>query len=383
MITRKTFLKSVAGAVAVAGLGGGVAEAAAGGPHRLRGGVAYDTGVLHAAGEPLSRARWSRRRLEQEIRVIADGLHCPSITAFGTEIGRLTETTAAALGRGMEVYVQPRLYDHPQDEVLEHMAESARQAERQRDGADVKFVAGCEHLLFTPGIVPGATFQERIANIGEIPPGEWPKIMERLSDFLARAADVVRRNFRGRITYAAIGGAEQIDWNLFDIVGIDYYQYFATDAEYTKDLAPYRRWNKPVVVLEFGACTFTGAAQAGGMGWDIVDRDQEPPRIKPGHVRNEHEQARHLTRLLRVFGAAGIQGAHAYTFIAPGLPHHPSRPEYDYDMASYSLVKTLRERHHDEESPYRFEPKRSFTAMARHNRGQAGIFTGPASETGQ
>ncbi|EMD26796.1 hypothetical protein [Amycolatopsis azurea] len=381
MITRKTFLRSVAGAVAVAGLGGGMAEAA--GRPRLRGGVAYDTGVLHAAGDPLSRVRWSRRQLEHEIRVVADDLRCPSITAFGTDIGRLTETTAAALRRGMEVYVQPRLYDHPQDEVLEHLAESARQAERQRDGDDVKFVTGCEHLLFTPGIVPGATFQERIANMDKIPPEEWPKIMDRLADFLGRAADVARRNFRGRITYASIGGAEPVDWTLFDIVGIDYYPYFATDAEYTKDLAQYRKWDKPVVVLEFGSCTFTGAAQAGGMGWDIVDNDHEPPRIKPGHVRNEREQAGHIARLLGVFGTAGIHGAHVYTFIAPGLPHHPTRPEYDYDMASYGLVKTLRERHHDEESPYRFEPKRSFVALARHNRGQAGIFTEPATETGQ
>ncbi|AUI58573.1 hypothetical protein [Amycolatopsis sp. BJA-103] len=58
-----------------------------------------------------------------------------------------------------------------------------------------------------------------------------------------------------------------------------------------------------------------------------------------------------------------------YTFIAPNLPHHPSQPEHDYDMASFSLVKTLREQHHDEQSPYRFERKRSFDALARHNRG--------------
>ncbi|UMP05189.1 abortive phage infection protein [Amycolatopsis sp. EV170708-02-1] len=368
MISRKTFLKSVAGAVAVTGLGGGMAEAA-GRTRRLRGGVAYDTGVLHAAGDPLSRVRWSRGQLEREIRVIADELRCPSITAFGTDIGRLTETTSAALRRGMEVYVQPRLYDHPQDQVLEHLAESARQAERLRHGDDVKFVAGCEHLLFTPGIVPGETYLERIANMATIPPDEWPKIMERLAGFLARAADVARRNFRGRITYASIGGAEPVDWNLFDIVGIDYYPYFATDAEYTKDLAQYRKWNKPVVVLEFGSCTFTGAAQAGGMGWDIVDYEQVPPRIEPGHVRDEGEQAGHLARLLRVFGTAGIRGAHVYTFIAPNLPHHPARPEFDLDMASYALVKTLRERHEDENSPYRFERKLSFEALARHNRG--------------
>ncbi|WP_414938752.1 hypothetical protein [Amycolatopsis sp. cmx-11-51] len=212
-------------------------------------------------------------------------------------------------------------------------------------------------------IVQGSTPRQALSR------RRWPKIMERLADFVARAAEVARRNFHGPITYAAVGGLEPIDWNLFDIVGIDYYPYFATDAEYTKDLAQYREWNKPVMLLEFGSCTFTGAAQAGGMGWDIVDYEQVPPEIKPGHVRNEREQADHLARLLRVFGAAGVRGAHVYTFIAPNLPHHPSQPVHDYDMASFGLVKTLRERHHDEESPYRFERKRSFEALARHNRG--------------
>ncbi|MFI7118776.1 hypothetical protein [Amycolatopsis sp. NPDC049868] len=84
-----------------------------------------------------------------------------------------------------------------------------------------------------------------------------------------------------------------------------------------------------------------------------------------------------------LFGAAGIRGAHVYTFIAPNLPHHPARPEFDLDMASYGLVKTLRERHEDEKSPYRFERKPSFDALARHNRGQAGIFAEPVWETGQ
>ena len=44
----------------------------------------------------------------------------------------------------------------------------------------------------------------------------------------------------------------------FDIVGLDYYAYFETDAEYTTDLDTYRRWGKPLMVLEFGCCTFTG-----------------------------------------------------------------------------------------------------------------------------
>jgi hypothetical protein len=333
---------------------------------RLPAGVAYDTGVLHFPDAPLSRARWSNRLMEQELDAIRDRLRCSSITAFGTDIDRQTATARAAVERGMSVYIQPRLYDHPQEEVLEHLAESARRAERLRaQGGRVTFVAGCEHILFTPGIVPGATFPERIATIGTLPDEEWPKIHQRLNEFLRRAAAVSRANFRGTVTY---GGAhfEPVDWSAFDLVGLDYYQYFESDAEYTTDLARFRRWNKPVVVLEFGSCTYPGAPQAGGMGYDIVDYGKEPPEVKPGFVRDEDVQAAHIARMLRVFAAEGMSGAHVYTFVNPEAPHSPVR-EHDLDIASFSLVKVIPQRYGDPFSPYRWQPKKSFETIARHN----------------
>lgn len=366
MISRKVFLKAVTGAAVLAAAGTGTASARPG----WRGGVCYDTGVLHAVGEPLSRVRWSRRQLESEIGLIARELRCPSITAFGTDLGRLAETTEVALRHGMEVFVQPRLYDHPQDEVLAHMAEAARAAERRRTGDDVTFVTGCEHFLFTPGIIPGDTFLERIENIASLPETEWPQVVRRFREFLARAVEVSRREFRGRITYGAAAGADAswTDWSLFDVVGLDYYAHYDTDAEYTPDLDQYRRWNKPVMVLEFGCCTFTGAAKAGGMGWDVVDWEAEPPVIKPGIVRDEREQAEHIARMLRVFRAEGLMGAHLYSVITPDSPHHPACRDFDYDMASYSLFRTIRERFDDDNSPYRLEPKQSFHAFQRFNR---------------
>ncbi|MFI6100073.1 hypothetical protein ACIA8G_31370 [Lentzea sp. NPDC051213] len=366
MISRKVFLTSVAGAAALASVGGGRAQAA----ERLRGGVCYDTGVVHMAGEPSSRVRWSRRQLEREIGMIATDLRCPSITAFGTDLGRLAETTDVALRRGVEVFVQPRLYDHPQEEILDHMAEAARQAERRRVGDNVKFVTGCEHFLFTPGIIPGATFLERIAHLREMPGSEWPAVIRRFREFMVKAVDVTRREFRGRITYGAAAGADAVwnDWSLFDIVGLDHYRYFETDAEYAADLAQYRRWGKPIMVLEFGSCTFTGAAKAGGTGWEIIDYDADPRVVKPGYERDEREQADHVARLLRVFAAEKLMGAHLYSVISPDLPHHPTCRDRDYDMASYSLLRTMRDRFDDENSPYRLEPKKSFHAFARHNR---------------
>ncbi|MDT7782225.1 MAG: hypothetical protein QOF58_644 [Pseudonocardiales bacterium] len=336
---------------------------------KLRGGVCYDTGVVHTAGGSSSRVRWSSEQLEDEIGLLASELNCPSITVFGTDLGRLTEATDVALRHGMEVFVEPRLLDRPQDEILDHMAEAARAAERQRRGDNVKFVTGCEHFLFTPGILPGDTFMERIAAIGTIPKPEWEEIARRFREFMVRAVEVTRREFRGRITYAAVAGADALwnDWSLFDIVGLDYYQYFESDAEYTTDLEQYRRWGKPIMVLEYGCCTFTGAARAGGRGWEIIDLQADPLVIEPGHQRDEHEQADHIARMLRVFGAEKLMGSHLYTVIAPGLPHNPTCRDRDLDMGSYSLLRTIRERFDDENSPYRLEPKQSYHAFKRHN----------------
>lgn len=63
-----------------------------------------------------------------------------------------------------------------------------------------------------------------------------------------------------------------------------------------------------------------------------------------------------------------LAGAHLCSAISPDLPHNPTCRDRDYDMASYSLFKTMRERFDDENSPYRLEPKQSYHAFRRHNR---------------
>lgn len=214
--------------------------------------------------------------------------------------------------------------------------------------------------------MPGATFRDRIAYLSTARPEDLPGIYRRLDGFLREAVAVARAHFRGPITYGASAG-EPVDWSLFDIVGLDYYERFATPAEYTADLAQYRKWGKPIMVLEFGCCTYPGAPGRGGDGYDIVDYEPVPPRVKEGFVRSERTQAEHLTRTLGILGAQGLLGAHVYCFVAPELPHLPERA-LDLDIASFSLVKTIREDQDDPASPYRREPKESFLALARHNR---------------
>jgi len=218
-------------------------------------------------------------------------------------------------------------------------------------------------MLFTPGIVPGANFFERVEYLTNGNP-DMVELQRKLREYTARAVAVARSNFHGRITYGAASDLERIDWRQFDIVGLDYYSYHPDRASHTKELAPFRQRNKPIMILEFGCCTFKGAPEVGGMGWDIVDYQVDPPEIKDGYVRDEQEQANHLRTMLEVFTAEGFLGASPYTFISPDAPHRPADPKHDEDIAAFSLCKVIRKNQADPGSQYRWEPKKAFHAVA-------------------
>lgn len=377
-IDRAEFLQGAAvlglAAIGAKGLDPGIASAkraaACGLTYR---GVNYDTGTLQL-GE-LSRLRWSRSLMRREIAAIGDELHCNAISITGSRLTRLRDTASAALDQGLHVMLQPRLYDHSRAEVLDHLARAAQAAERLRVAhpGRVTFIAGVEHTLFTPGFVPGETFLERIEFLTrrgrEL---DWVKLFEQLSAFLAEAVAVVREHFGGPVTYAA-AAFEKIDWTPFDIVGLDYYEFHRRRAGHTRELEQYRRWDKPILICEFGCCTYKGAPQRGGSGYDIVDYSKPRPEIIGRPVRSEATQARYLSEMLEVFEAEDLLGAFIYTFIALEAPHSET-PKYDLDIASFALVKVIREHETAADSRYTWKPKRAFHAVARHNRA---CITGP------
>ncbi|MFD4830919.1 abortive phage infection protein [Streptomyces uncialis] len=334
-------------------------------------GIFYDTGTAYGPG-PLSREVWTESLMRADMRAIDKGLRCNAVTVSGADLDRLESASREALRRGLQVTLQPRLFDHPQAEILTHLARTARLAERLRTSYDSEVIlaVGCEYVLFAPGIVPGATFLDRIRYLIE---GQFdhPAMMRRLDTFLREAVAVAREHFHGRITYGAAADLEEVDWTLFDIVGLDYYTYFRDPGEHSRKLAPFRRWGKPVMILEFGCCTFRGAAESGGDGWSVVDWDRPVPEVTADVVRDEREQAEHIANMFGVFEREGFLGASVYGFIATDSPHSPV-PRFDLDVASFSVVKVIRRDHADPASPYHWEPKQSFFAVARHNRTACG-----------
>ncbi|MGW6503870.1 hypothetical protein [Nonomuraea angiospora] len=297
--------------------------------------------------------------MRTHIRAIRDRLHANTLAVFGDGVDRLKATASEAAERGLHVYLQPRLGDQPQREILEHLAETGRHAERlRRQGARVILSVGCEFVLFVPGIVPGDSAMERIENLskGKADP---QRLQQRLADFINRSAAVGRSVFQGPLTYGAADG-DKVDWNLFDIVSVNYYSYFPRRSGYVKELAAYQSWGKPVLVSECGSCTYEGALKAGGMGWQVVDYSKPQAEIAGNLVRSERTQADYLSTVLEVFDSMNLYGALVYQFATPDAPHR-REPRLDLDMAGYSLVKTIR----DSPSRWHWEPKQSFHAVAR------------------
>ncbi|UXY25643.1 abortive phage infection protein [Streptomyces sp. HUAS TT20] len=359
-INRAQFLAGAASA----GLAGALLPA---GPARatepLRGlchrGVVYTVGAGDTPGTAFSTGR-----MRKDIRVIRDELHADTVDVTGDGVERLTATAAQAAERGLHIWLQPTLGDAPERDILEHLAETGRFAERlRRQGASVDFSVGCEFWLFVPGIVPGATVLERVRNLleGRV---DLARMQRRLDRFTKKAAAVGRSVFRGRLSYAAAQD-DQVDWRLFDIVGIDHYSYFRDRADHIAELRRHLRWGKPLAITEFGTCAYVGAPETGGMAWNVVDHDKHPEEIKGHLVRSERTQAAYVVDLVDVFSSMNLYAAMAFEFVTPDAPHRPDDPRHDLDLASYSLTKTIKDRPDDPRSDWHWEPKEAFHALAR------------------
>lgn len=349
--------------MAAGGLTAGSARAA-GAPPRPRPGLRHRGVGYTVGGGGTPGTAFAAARMRHDMAAIRDRLHADTVEVTGEGVERLTATAAEAAERGLRIWLQPTLGDVPERDILEHLAETGRFAERlRRQGAAVELSVGCEFWLFVPGVVPGADVFERIRNLraGTVDP---VAMQRRLEGFTAKAAALGRRVFHGRLSYAAAQD-EEVDWRLFDIVGIDYYSFFPDRDGYVRELRRYLRWGKPLAVTEFGTCAYAGAPRSAGMGWDVVDHDKDPEEIRGHLIRSERTQAAYLMQLLDVFSSSGLYAAMAFEFVTPDAPHRPGDPLHDLDLASYAITKTLEDRPFGPASGRHWEPKDAFHALAR------------------
>ncbi len=222
-------------------------------------GVTYDVGTTTINGG-LTRETLPLDLVEQEMQVIAKELHCTAVRITGQDISRLKLAAGAASRQGLDVWLSPTLHDANERETFDQIIKAACVAEElHKLCRQVVLVLGCELSVFMSGLIPGNSGLERLATLSD--PSRWTEDffaqrspLERLNTFLARTAMEARRHFAGPLTYAS-GLWEDIDWDIFDIVGVDAYRDASNASGFCDVVRNYLVYGKPTVVTEFGCCT--------------------------------------------------------------------------------------------------------------------------------
>jgi hypothetical protein len=326
-------------------------------------GINYDAGFINAGVS--TREPFEPDIVRREMQIIHDDLHCTAVRITGGDLERIEVAASHAAAAGLEVWFSPFTCDLATDELVEVLRDGAKRAEKlRRDGAEVVFVAGAELSLFTVGFLPGERLDERLELLKQ--PQRLREAMPRVpglvNEFLGKAAEAVRKDFGGRISYASIPW-ENVDWTPFDVVGVDLYRSVEIADGFPSAARRLVAGGKPVAITEFGCGTHVGAADKGARGAMIVEYDGAVPTHLDGdYVRNEDEQARYLRECLDVFETAGVDTAFVYTFANYHLPHRPDGRR-DLDKAAFGVVSVLDEGFGQTYADVRWEPKKAFAAL--------------------
>ena len=331
-----------------------------------RKGICYDVGRVMMGMD--WRPCFDVKIVQHEIEIIKNDLHCNVVRICGLDLDRLATAAELALQQGLEVWFSPEMWDKSQEDTLEYLVNAAVAAEKlcQQWPEQLIFSVGSELTLFMQGIVAGNNLVERLNN-----PSFWETVKtgthnQALNAFLARANAAVRQVFHGKVVYVSIP-LETVDWSLFDFVGVDIYRDQRIRVKYGELIKRYFVHNKPVIIGEFGCCTYQGAEDAGGMGWSIIDMSNVPSllQLNGDYIRDEGLQAREITEMLGILDSVGVEGGFVFTFVAPTSPHNENA-KYDLDMAIYSLVKSFANKYGITYPDMTWEPKESFSAVAEY-----------------
>ncbi|MFA1821010.1 type II CAAX prenyl endopeptidase Rce1 family protein [Virgibacillus oceani] len=301
-------------------------------------GIIYDVGSSYAPGQS-SREKWDKEAVKYDLEVIRKSLHCNAVTLMGDNLDRLEEAAHYAFEHDLFVWMHPASFDSEPHEMLSQLKNGAILAEKLREKHEDKIglKVGLEISVFTAGSIPGKDFERRAQNL------KWfglllPWFSSRLNELLKQTVEVARKYFRGDITYGS-GSWEDVNWEMFDFIGVNYFFDTSTAANYVEGLRRYKRFNKPIVITEFGCCAYEGAELKGGEGGWIQDWSNLNERILDGrYTRNEQVQADYIGQLVEVFERENIYGAFINQFIEEDHPYS-EEALYDLDMASLGIVK--------------------------------------------
>jgi hypothetical protein len=331
-------------------------------------GINYDVGTYYRK-EELSRPDFDEDIIKKEIGLIKDELHCDAIKITGYDVSRLSKASELALQQGLQVWLTPSYIDATKEEAATHLVACAIAAEKLRlTYSNIIFVTGFEYSIFLKGFVKGETIYDRLSRM--FSPfnlilnllGLKRGLYNKLNAFLKGTMCEVRKHFNGPVTYAS-GTWEKINWDLFDLVGIDHYLAAYNKSFYNKQLEAYYKFKKPIVVMEFGCCAYKGAEEKGPMGWAITEMSGGRRMIKNGYTRDESIQANYIAEVLDIISQQQVHAVFVFTFINP-MYQFDSNPRFDLDMASYGIVKPLDDAGPENHKGLKWLPKEAYYRLS-------------------
>lgn len=301
-------------------------------------GIVYDVGVDYKerlpsiSGIPLGRAR-------RDFSAIRADLGCEAVMIVGSRPKDLEQADQVAAGEGLSVWLLPRLFNESIETLRETVNSTAEAAERLRvAGASATLVVGSQLSMSMPGMLPGSTLLARTMMF-PVTQLLLPRANRRLQSLRRAVVKDVRERFRGPISYLP-GSWEKPDWSVFDVVGVHGHRHAKNAAQFEDQLRDAvdsaHAQNKPLYVLEFGACALRGASRKLNPAAGVVRRG-EILSVRRGLVRDEEEQADYIIGLLDTFDRSGVDGSFLMGFSEPLLTTSEN-PDLDLDIASYGVV---------------------------------------------
>jgi hypothetical protein len=268
-------------------------------------------GINYSVKRPNEGSPPPESEMKESLTVIRHELGCNAIRIYGGYEDHLILCSKLADQIGFEIVeISPnyRTYNPPNFTIEENVRRvinfTPRVEElRQSCNAKIVLVVGNELSIDATGILPGASYVERIAAIES-----WnSKDDAKLNSYLNQLTEEVRNRFKGLITYAA-GSWENVEWwrPNYDIVGPNLYVYSTPGGrEWARDrLTHYKTFGKPVWVNEFGCMSYVGASR------------DEP---YTGQPYSQEEQAQNITESIELFKqVGGIDAVFLHLFAIPG-----------------------------------------------------------------
>jgi len=294
-------------------------------------GINYDIGTTYYTTS--TRENLTITKIKKELEFIKNRLNCNAIRIYGGNIKRLFEASECALKLGLEVWISPRFVNETPEKTFKLVEKCAKKSEKLRIRyKKVVFIVGNEISLDSPGFIEGKYHGDRgeVLGKGSL---DWRDLSKRINDYLKKLK-LSCNSFKGKLTYAS-GLWEWVDWNLFDIIGVNKYMAKWNEKNYVNELRELKKYNKPVAITEFGCRCYKGAADQGPGGWEITDWSKK--EIRGNAKRDEKEQSNHIKKLFKIFNKEGIYATFPYTFFEPRYIHS-NDPRKDLEMASFNIV---------------------------------------------